>query len=295
MRATWTLAALGLACPLLAQETGEGRGAGAPCSLEEFVEPPDEDELRPGTLGYPAGERQVGGPTDIQRDLDTAFPKPDSVLEVYMPREYNRAKKRYFEWKERFYEDTGVKLAFGFQTLAQRASSTNSGRTSAWGGWAQIEGKWDAVNRGQDYQGGLVFELDWRDTLGGARNPVPFGVQDVGSLWPTDIAFFEFDTSMVALFWDQWLEMGRFNVRVGKQLAASTYDFFRFKDARTSFSATPFTAHTSIPAPAFGYGASFKLWPVEGSSFYVLGTVNDMNGDPESISASTVFDEGQFF
>ena len=237
----------------------------------------------------------MGGPTDIQNDLDTAFPKPDSVLELYMPREYVKAKEKYFLWKENLYEDTGLKLAFGYQTLYQRASSTRTGRQNAFAGWAQLEGKWDAINRGEDYQGGLVFDLDWRHTLGGNANPVLFGVTEVGSLWGTDIGFIEFDPSLVALFWDQWLEMGRFNMRLGKQLAAATYDFFRFKDGRTSFTATPFTAHTSIPAPAFGQGASFKFWPEKESSLYVLGTLNDMNGDPESLGLDTFFEKRQYF
>ena len=45
----------------------------------------------------------------------------------------------------------------------------------------------------------------------------------------------------------------------------------------------------------FGYGAAFKWWPVRSSSFYVVGTVNDLNGDPEELSLDTVFDESQFF
>ena len=255
---------------------------------EEAEDEQSEDTGNEGeTDGYHTGGRQVGGPSDIETDLNTSFPKPDSVFTGRVPEEY-------FRWKERLYEKHGVKLAFSYQTLYQWASETR-GDDTAWGHWLQIEGKWDAVNRGQDYQGSLVFDLDWRDTIGDNANPVLFGPANVGSLWPTDIAFFEWDLSLAAIYWDQWLEMGVFNLRTGKQLAANTYDFFRFKDARTSFSATPFTAHTSIPAPGFGYGAAFKWWPVRESTFYVHGTVNDMNGDPEEYGLDTLFDESQFF
>ena len=34
--------------------------------------------------GYPVRERQMGGPTDVEWDLDNSFPKRDSVLELIL-------------------------------------------------------------------------------------------------------------------------------------------------------------------------------------------------------------------
>ena len=42
---------------------------------------PDEQEA---IKGYPVRERQMGGPTDVSRDLDNSFPKRDSVLELIL-------------------------------------------------------------------------------------------------------------------------------------------------------------------------------------------------------------------
>jgi hypothetical protein len=42
---------------------------------------PDEQEA---IKGYPVRERQMGGPTDVGRDLDNSFPKRDSVLELIL-------------------------------------------------------------------------------------------------------------------------------------------------------------------------------------------------------------------
>jgi hypothetical protein len=42
---------------------------------------PDEQE---SIKGYPVRERQMGGPTDVERDLDNSYPKRDSVLELIL-------------------------------------------------------------------------------------------------------------------------------------------------------------------------------------------------------------------
>ena len=55
---------------------------------------------------------------------------------------------------------------------------------------------------------------------------------------------------------------------------------FRFKDDRTSFTATPFAFHTSIPSPAQGPGFAAKWWPFEDSEFYITAVLNDSNGNP---------------
>ena len=251
-------------------------------------EPPISPTLEEGIEGYPGEVRLIGGPTDVDTDLATSFPRPDSIFRGRIPRQY-------FRWKEDLYERTGVKLALSYQTLYQNASETRTGRNEAWGGWLLIEGKWEAINQGKDYEGNLTLDLDWRQTLGNHANPVAFGPVDVGSLWPTDVPFFEWDPSLVLFYWEQWFKKNVFNVRVGKQLAGTTYDFFRFKDSRSSFTSSPFTAHTSIPAPGPGQAVSVKWWPNPESSFYVHGTVNDMNGDPERIGFDTVFEQAQFF
>jgi hypothetical protein len=85
-------------------------------------------------------------------------------------------------------------------------------------------------------------------------------------------------------------------VRVGNQVAPALLDPFRFKDPRKSFSTGPFNFHTTIPAPTFGFGASIKWIPSEDSPWYVAGTLNDVNGDPNimGLDWSTV-SRGEFF
>ena len=277
------LAALFCSCASIPPASGPDQTR-APARADEDSPQPD---LEKAIEGYPIGQRLVGGPTDVQVDLNTSFPKPDSVLGPLLP-------KSYFRWKEGLFEKTGIELGISYQMIYQKASSTLTDTDYAWAGWLLVEAKWKAINRGQDYEGSLVATFDWRHTLGGSQSAV-FGTFDLGSLWPTEFAYFDLDPAIPILYWEQWFDKDRFVVRVGKQLAAHTYDFFRFKDSRTSFSATPLSVHTSIPHPAFGQAVSFEWWPKEGSELYVLGTLNDMNGDPERFGLDTFFEQHQFF
>ena len=55
--------------------------ARSPKDSEQQSPRPDERET---IKGYPVRERQVGGPTDVEWDLDNSFPKRDSLLELIL-------------------------------------------------------------------------------------------------------------------------------------------------------------------------------------------------------------------
>jgi len=50
-------------------------------SSEQQSPGPDEPEA---IKGYPVRKRQIGGPTDVEQDLDNSFPKRGSVLEMLL-------------------------------------------------------------------------------------------------------------------------------------------------------------------------------------------------------------------
>jgi hypothetical protein len=239
-------------------------------------------------VGYPAEPRQAGTPTSPDQDFNSSFPKRDSLIPQLMPQHLP-------EYKQKLFEDYGLKLAVNYQTLVQYASDTLTGDDLAVGGWLQIETKWTPLRRGKDYEGSLVVVGDGRWTLGDNANPGLFGQLNVGSVYGTNLEFFLWDFSLVNFYWEQWFDKDRFVLRLGKQIAGQTFDFFRFKDARTSFTADPFALHASIPAPGPGQGVSFEWWPREGSELYVVGTLNDMNGSAASMGFDTFFQKAQFF
>jgi len=230
------------------------------------------DDIAEGDEGYHPEGRRVGTPTDVERDLDFSFPKRDYILPRIVP-------QKWFQWKEDLYEKYGLKLGISYQAIYQKASDTTPiGDDEVAAGWALLEGKWEVLNRGKDFEGSLVAALDWRHTFTDGRDPPNWGVSDVGSLWPTDFGYVEWDPWVPVAYWEQWFTKDRFVMRLGQQNVGQIYDFFRFKDLRVAFSGSPLNAPTTVmPFPGPGLGAAFELWPIKDSTLYVVGTVNDMN------------------
>ena len=141
-------------------------------------------------------------------------------------------------------------------------------------GWSlALEAKWEAYNRGEDFQGGLTAVLDWRQAIGSAATPAFFAF-DTGSIWATEFSIIEWDPWFPTFYWEQWGHKDDFVGRIGSQSAGQIYDFFRFKDGRSSFTGSEFWAPAaSVPFPGPGLGASFEWWPKKDSPLYVIGTI----------------------
>lgn len=186
-------------------------------------------------------------------------------------------------FRRRMWDEYGLTFFTSYQQLAQYASETRPGVTQNWavGGWYAYGSTWTPLDRGGPYEGTLVFRGGWRGAVGPNNTwPAPFGLLNMGQAWSS----YEFTSwnnrfAIEDLFWEQ--NIGRdFNFRIGNQGPQSTLNFFRFKDARTGFSASPLAFADTIPYPAFGFGVSFRWRPITGSGLYINGAVNDMNGTP---------------
>ncbi len=250
------------------------------------------EEPNHGDAGYPHEDQHGYDPTDAEVDLDESFPKRDSVFGFGVP-------KAYFDWKEEVYDRIGLKLGISYQLLflhaTERAPSANF--ESALGHWWGITAKWTPLNRGKDFEVSLVLVAAERGSIGDNAVPAEYGVLDVGSIFPVNFEFTSWPFAIEELYWEQWFEK-RALVRFGVTAAAAAINPFRFKDARTSFTATPFAFHESIPAPAQGPGFAAKWWPIKDSEFYVTAILNDVNGNPNKGWAGIDFNsfgKGEFF
>jgi hypothetical protein len=237
--------------------------------------------------GYP-DHRDPGNPGSVERDLNTSFPKKDSVFgDVVL--------YRFSDWKERLYEKHGIKLAFAYQGIAMTASQVVREPDYAAAGWLQLEFKWDAVNRGKDFQGGLVLAGNHVHTYGNAAQPAAFFL-NTGSLVGHDGYYLDLDWIAGNLYWEQWFKKDRLWVRLGQQLAIQILDFHRYADWRTSFSGA---AHSfpvgSMPYGPPGLGVSSKWWPVKDSELYVVAVVNDINSFIDEVDFRPIFDTGDVF
>jgi len=150
----------------------------------------------------------------------------------------------------------------------------------ATGGWAATSTTWTPLDRGGNYEGSLVLRGGWRGPVGDNPWPAPFGPANLGSAWSAyEFTSWKSRFEIEDLFWEQKIGPD-FSFRAGNQGPQTTINTFRFKDARTSFTASPLAFSETIPYPAFGAGLSFRWRPIEGSGLYMNGVLNDMNGNP---------------
>ncbi len=231
-------------------------------------------------------------PMDPEKIIDDIVPKPGAIFEIGVG-------QSYFDWKDKVYDNIGLKFGVSYQMLTQAASTVapDAIYDTAVGQWVGFLSKWTIINRNKRNKGGVVFSMFDRRGLGNNAIPSNFGIADVGGI-TTNVEFTYWNFAIENLYWEQWFGLGErdFMFRIGNQVATVLIDPFRFKDSRVSFTTGPFAFHPTMPTPTFGFGAGFKWLPAEGSGLYITGTLNDMNGDPnlQGFDWSTV-SRGEFF
>jgi porin len=269
-----------------------GSGALAQTPLNPAQDPTAQSEIH-----YPEDpndEDQIDMPGEVKADIKESFAQPGAIF----PNLVFPGRQAYEKFKVDLNERYGLRFGINYQMLYQYASSTAPGATynSALGGWAAAEALWTPLYRGGPYEGSLVIRLGWRDSLGNNAVPAQFGAPQLGSLWSN----YEFTSwgSKVAiedLFWEQFLTR-RLRLRLGNQIPTAVFNFSRFKDARVSFTSSPFAFHETIPYPTFGLGVSARWLPIQDSELYVDATLIDMNGDPNDYGLDwSTFSKGQYF
>lgn len=230
-----------------------------------------DDELVDGLPGPPAlYDYDQGEP-------EALLPEPRNVL---FPGLVLPAQAERLAFRRRLYDKYGLTYSLSYQQLNQYASQTVPGVAQDWavGGWAAVGLTWTPVDRGGDYEGTLVARGAWRGPIGQNPWPAPFGPANLGSAWSSyEFTSWNAPFAIEDLFWEQKLGP-TFSFRFGNQAPQATINMFRFKDARTGFTASPLAFSETIPYPAFGAGLSFRWRPIP--ALYVNGVLNDMNGNP---------------
>ena len=231
-------------------------------------------------------------PLSPENVLEEIVPKPGAIFPYGVP-------QSWFDFKDDVYDKYGLKFGFSYQMLGQKASATlqNATYDTAVGDWWGFLTKWTLLNRGSENEGTLVFSMFERGAVGNNAVPSNFGLVDVGSL-TTNVEYTTWDLEIENLYWGQKIatDKSKFEARVGNQVVTTFLNPMRFKDSRVSFTTGPWAFHPTVPYPTFGFGAAAKWWPDKKSGFYVAGSLNDMNGDPnlQGFDWSTV-DRGEFF
>ena len=243
--------------------------------------------------GSYAGTNDEGlSPIDPEVIVDESFAQPGALLPNFaLP-----SREKYETIKERLWKEYGLRYAFNYSQLYQDPSAIRSTATAynSLGAWASADVIWTPLDRGGPFEGDLVTSYAYRGPLNYNPANAEFGIPVVGSLWSA-YEWGNWNGAVIEnLFWEQ-----RFNhdfmVRIGNQAPQAVYNFARFKDARTSFTASPFTFQETIPYPAIGFGVAARWQPNRRSGPYAVGTINDMNADPQNGLNWGSLNKGQFF
>ena len=236
-------------------------------------------------------------PTDIEADLDNSFPEPGAVLGNFIPR-------KWFNWKSDLYDKTGLKLGASYQMLYTSSSITGGTLSQAapgqepnngLGGWVQFEAQWKLFNKDKAWEGSINFAIDGRHRLAGDVIPGELYFES-GTQFAIDAMYLPWDPYFAILFYEQHFKNDKFWVRAGHIAPAAVLDFFRFKDARVSFTGPQLVFPlTSIPYAAPGLGMAFKWSIPNGKGLYLSGAFSDLNADPGEFNWTSLFDYGEVF
>lgn len=266
----------------------------APPALAEEGEPRTRRQKRAEQLveaqrrGYPEPKRQIGTPLDVEADFQQSFPQPGAMFPgLTWPDSPIVSAKEYLD------RSLGLKLALSYQSMVMVASQTQMGDPVAAGGVLLFEARWELFDRDGDYEASIAGTIDWRHPYGDLAAPGLFGLR-LGSQSMVDVIFLNWDPVPTSLYWEQWLKKDFLVFRIGHQTAGNIFDFYRFKDGRTSTTGSTFAnSPAAVPSAPPGFGISFELWPFQ-DDFYVVGTMNDLNANPGRLEWSGLA-YGEFF
>jgi len=232
-------------------------------------------------------------PVDIGATIEQSVVQPGAVFPDFQL----GFRADYEAFKRRLWQEHGFRFAVNYSQILQYASETLpiAPADTSLSAWAALDLIWAPIDRGGDFEGSAAVTVAWRGSLDGNPVNAAFGVPSVGSLWSA-YEWGDWDGIVIEnLFWEQRIA-GDLRIRIGNQAPQALYNFSRFKDARTSFTASPFAFQETIPYPAIGFGVAARWQPSPLRGPYVVATLNDMNADPQNgVNWSKVGSEGQFF
>ena len=237
--------------------------------------------------GYGSNSRGLEGGDSVSEDLALDDEDVGSVLSF--PR-IEQFFDPFFAWKKRLNEETGLKLQFSYQTLAQTTPNAVP-NSNAFAGRAQVQGSWALIDRGGPNEGRLTFRLENRYILDGDIPPSQFGFQ-FGSLAPSGTGFSDFGGALTELAWRQLLYGGKLRFIVGKISAISWYNVHALSSSMRGFQNTTLQSSLSKPAPGrgLGLGLGYEITP----NWVVVAGIHDANAKTPDNPFDTI-GEGEFY
>ncbi|MBW2540673.1 MAG: carbohydrate porin [Deltaproteobacteria bacterium] len=188
-------------------------------------------------------------------------------------------------------EKFGFRPAFSFTHIYQWASDTVGLKEQGSAYELNLNATWTVFGRKTESPTMVGFEFLYNQKIGTDIPPTALYTQ-IGSVYPTTIAFDDIDPS-VGQLWLQQIIADRFGLRIGKYYPLDAYDFFPLKNFRMDFVDGVQSANLVIPLPDRGLGGFAEYRPEP--NIYVRAGLHDANADTEKTGFSSLFNNGDLF
>ncbi len=234
---------------------------------------------------------RFGGPDSVG---DTIANDREAVDPTFRLPTLDEARNRWFDWKDRVFEEHGLALGFDY-TAAFLGATESIGDDRASGGIARAFGYWDLLGRGTANTGAFVWKVEHRHRYGSiAPNALASSIGYVGVFEPP---FSNQGFRFTNLYWRQRFAGGRATVTGGFLDTTDYVDTFALASPWTGFMNFAFsTGTTTIALPddaTLGIAGGTML----GENFYLLAGLTNANADPTSpfSEVDSFFSDKEYF
>lgn len=189
---------------------------------------------------------------------------------------------------------TGLELAFAYTTVfAQATPGDGAGVSRRRGATGDIDLllRWNAVGRGTDNPGTLVFAGEYRHQIGSRPAADISSIAGLGV--PAIDGFTERPVIIKDLYWIQHLFDGVLRLGAGRAGVDGFVGSHKFQSANTFFLSKAFSGNASMAFPGNGMTAAAGLRPNE--DWYVSGGLANAYGRATTAEIESFFTEGDFF
>lgn len=202
------------------------------------------------------------------------------------------------EWKDGFFERTGIAFNLNYTALYMSASHGVQAGDPTWAasGIIDLVGSWTPYGRGTGNTGTLLLKINQRHAFGSDRTPMFLGL-DTGYYGLPGTGFRSYSVRMLEVNWTQVLAGGRGGFAVGKVDPLNYFNYHRLIVPWKHYLGIGglVTGTVNWPDPGWGVAGGIRLT----ESFYAGAALTDARGDVyrdgEFLYGGNQFFDGRFF
>lgn len=200
----------------------------------------------------------------------------------------------YREWKEQFYEQTGISFAFDYTSGGHWPSNTISGRDSFTSGAVRFYGSWELVGRGTKNTGTFVWKGEHRHRY--SKLPASAAAKDIGYAGLSLPNLSDSGFRLTNFYWKQNLRDGRLEIIAGMLDVTDWTDAYALASPWTGFFNFAFsTGSATIPTPDDATLGAFVNGMITDNLYFVAGLTDANSDSTDPLKGFDTFGKGEFF